>query len=253
MDPIKRKKWKRKKRLIIAYILRSSLVVLFLLMIFLVICGCVYLHDRISGKHQTVQANAYDALYNADNADEQNGIVVVLDAGHGGKDNGTAYDDILEKDINLAVVRKVEALLEENGVEVILTRDSDVFISLSGRVEISNEAEADLFISIHCNYYEKDSQIQGLECYYYEAGTVGKQYADAIFSSIEDRGIIAVRTAKEGDYYVLRNTAAPAVLVEIGYLSNTQERTNLTSDAYQEKLAQELTAGILAGLEEYAD
>lgn len=253
MDYIQRKKLKRKKRIIVAYVMRISLFFLFLIMIVLMICGCIYIHDLITGKPETVQASAGQALLDEDTFGDNNAVVVVLDAGHGGKDNGTAYDDILEKDINLSVVLKVKALLQEKGVQVILTRDSDEFITLSGRAEVANQADADLFVSIHCNFYEDDSAIRGLECYYYQDGVEGKQYADAIFDSIEESGTITVRDTRSGDFYVLRNTSSPAVLIEIGYLSNDQERKNLTSDAYQDKLAEELTEGILSGLEQYSD
>ncbi len=250
MDHIQRKKLKRKKKIIVAYVMRISLFFIFSIMIVFMICGCIYIHDLITGKSKTVQANAEQTLLDEDTS---NAAVVVLDAGHGGKDNGTAYGDILEKDINLSVVLKVKALLQEKGVQVILTRDSDEFITLSGRAEVANQADADLFVSIHCNFYEDDSAIRGLECYYYQDGVEGKQYADAIFDSIEESGTITVRDTRSGDFYVLRNTSSPAVLIEIGYLSNDQERKNLTSDAYQDKLAEELAEGIRSGLEQYLD
>ena len=129
--------------------------------------------------------------------------------------------------------------MEEQGIRVVLTRDKDIFMKLEERVQIVNGEKADLFISIHCNYYEKDSSIYGLECYYCKSGEEGKHYAEKIMETIE-----------ESKNYILKNTKVPAVLVEIGYLSNYNERNQLMSEEYQEKLAGELVKGIVKGLEE---
>ena len=91
-----------------------------------------------------------------------------------------------EKEINLAVVLKLKELLEEQGIRVVLTRDKDIFMKLEERVQIANGERADLFISIHCNYYEKDSSIYGLECYYCKSGEEGKHYAEKIMETIEE-------------------------------------------------------------------
>ena len=109
--------------------------------------------------------------------------MVVLDAGHGGEDGGTVEQAATEKEINLAVVLKLKELLEEQGIRVVLTRDKDIFMKLEERVQIANGEKADLFISIHCNYYEKDSSIYGLECYYCKSGEEGKHYAEKIMGN----------------------------------------------------------------------
>jgi len=156
----------------------------------------------------------------------------------------------MEKEINLAVVLKLKELLEEQGIRVVLTRDKDIFMKLEERVQIANGEKADLFISIHCNYYEKDSSIYGLECYYCKSGEEGKHYAEKIMETIEESKNIVSRNVKPADYYILKNTTVPAVLVEIGYLSNYNERNQLMSEEYQEKLAGELVKGIVKGMEE---
>ena len=177
-------------------------------------------------------------------------VTVVVDAGHGGEDGGTVEQAATEKEINLAVVLKLKELLEEQGIRVVLTRDKDIFMKLEERVQIANGEKADLFISIHCNYYEKDSSIYGLECYYCKSGEEGKHYAEKIMETIEESKNIVSKNVKPADYYILKNTTVPAVLVEIGYLSNYNERNQLMSEEYQEKLAGELVKGIVKGMEE---
>lgn len=167
-----------------------------------------------------------------------------------GKDGGTFCGNVTEKDINLSVVLYLKEILEEAGVEVVLTRDSDESISLSERASIANEAETDFFVSVHCNYYEDDTNISGVECYYYPDAAAGKSSAEIILDMMKKNAFIAVREAKPEEFYVLRHTNVTAVLVEIGYLSNDSERQKLDSADYQEMLAQALAEGVLIHLEE---
>ncbi len=142
----------------------------------------------------------------------------------------------------------MKELLEQKNIQVILTRDKDIFMELEERTEIAKNEEADLFLSIHCNYYEDDSSIRGLECYYSQDSSDGKYYAEKLIESLEEKGAILSRNAKPAEYFVLKNTNIPSVLVETGYLSNYADRKDLTSQNYQEKLAAELVEGILKGL-----
>ena len=254
------KKIARKRRGVIAYTVRGIMAAVLAVMILLMICGCLYIRDffrRNENESSTQKADAVretisgveeDEL-DADLSGEENHMVV-LDAGHGGEDGGTVEQAATEKEINLAVVLKLKELLEEQGIRVVLTRDKDIFMKLEERVQIANGEKADLFISIHCNYYEKDSSIYGLECYYCKSGEEGKHYAEKIMETIEESKNIVSRNVKPADYYILKNTTVPAVLVEIGYLSNYNERNQLMSEEYQEKLAGELVKGIVKGMEE---
>ncbi len=146
---------------------------------------------------------------------------------------------MVEKEINLAVVLRMKTLLEELGAEVVLTRDSDETLSLDKRVRIANTNKADLFVSIHCNYYEDDASISGLECYYFAESGIGKQCAAKILDTIADGGDVDTRNTKESDFYVLKRTKIPAILVELGYLSNAKECQLLAKDEYQETLTKE--------------
>ena len=227
-------------------------------MLLLMVCGCLYIRDFFRKDHKDsalkadsvreavpgVEENKPDTEF-----PEQEKYTVVLDAGHGGEDGGTVEQTATEKEINLAVVLKMRELLENQGICVVLTREQDIFIKLEERVRVANGEKADLFVSIHCNYYEKDSSIYGLECYYCKGAEDGKYYAERILDTIEKSGEIVSRNAKPSGYYILKNTTVPAVLVEAGYLSNYNERNQLMSGEYQGKLAQELVEGIVEGLE----
>lgn len=254
------KKIARKRRRVMAYTVRGIMAAVLAVMILLMICGCLYIRDffrrnenesstqKADVVRETISGVEEDEL-DADLSGEENHMVV-LDAGHGGEDGGTVEQAATEKEINLAVVLKLKELLEEQGIRVVLTRDKDIFMKLEERVQIANGEKADLFISIHCNYYEKDSSIYGLECYYCKSGEEGKHYAEKIMETIEESKNIVSRNVKPADYYILKNTTVPAVLVEIGYLSNYNERNQLMSEEYQEKLAGELVKGIVKGLKE---
>ncbi len=174
---------------------------------------------------------------------------VVVDAGHGGNDGGTYSGKIIEKDITLAVAKKIKKLLEEQDINVIMTRETDEYLELEERTQISNENETDLFVSIHCNYYEGGSEVKGIECYYAENDEISKEVAEIIMKNIDEISGLRNRGAKEEDYFVTKFNDAPAVLVEMGFLSNPTECKNLTDSNYQQSLAQELVEGILQSLE----
>jgi len=248
----------RLRRRIIAYTVRGIVAAVLAVMLLLMVCGCLYIRDFFRKDHKDsalkadsvreavpgVEENKPDTEF-----PEQEKYTVVLDAGHGGEDGGTVEQTATEKEINLAVVLKMRELLENQGIRVVLTREQDIFMKLEERVRVANGEKADLFVSIHCNYYEKDSSIYGLECYYCKGAEDGKYYAERILDTIEKSGEIVSRNAKPSGYYILKNTTVPAVLVEAGYLSNYNERNQLISGEYQGKLAQELVEGIVEGLE----
>ena len=169
---------------------------------------------------------------------------IVLDAGHGGVDHGASFADAHEKYINLQVVYKLKALLEDAGAEVILTRTDDTFISLLDRAELANGEEADLFVSIHCNYYIENPFVTGFEAYYY-TDPKAEYLADQILRGIKASGTFPVRNVKSAELSVLMNTKMPAVLLELGFLTNDQERADLCTDAYQSALAATIAESIL--------
>lgn len=175
-------------------------------------------------------------------------FVICLDAGHGGKDEGTLFGDIYEKDITLSVVNYMNEILEGEGMNVILTRSNDTYMKLKKRTDMANNAGVDLFVSIHCNYYEYDSQICGFECYYRQGEYDSMGYAESIVDYLEQTKEYAMRGLREEDFFVLRNTISPAVLIELGYLSNQNERKKLADKEYQKQIAEDIVSGIIRNI-----
>lgn len=173
---------------------------------------------------------------------------IVLDAGHGGSQTGALYEGICEKDINLAVTKKVEAILRGYGYRVIMTRTGDTDVGLYKRTDIANEANADIFVSLHSNAAENAPDFAGIYTYYYPSSRRGPQLAQAIqtplcaLTGAIDRGI------DSADFVVLRETEMCAVLVEMGFMSNSRELQRLITPVYQDRLAAGIAEGIVSYL-----
>lgn len=170
------------------------------------------------------------------------GKLVVLDPGHGGSDPGATYGKD-EKWYNLDIALRLEKLLKERGVNVRLTRTTDVFVGLDERAEMANEWGADVFISIHHNALMK--AMHGTMTFYYPTSYKGKEYATIIHNDLiknlgsNDLGI------KSANFVVLKKTKMPAVLVEIGCLTNDEELAKLNTEEYRQKAAESLCESIL--------
>ncbi|MDB7815640.1 N-acetylmuramoyl-L-alanine amidase family protein [Intestinimonas butyriciproducens] len=173
---------------------------------------------------------------------------IVIDPGHGGSRPGARYEGIAEKDINLAVSKKLETLLKNHGYNVVMTRSTDVDVGLYERADIANAVNADLFVSIHSNAAENRPDYQGIYTYYHPSSRRGARLAQAIQTPLcrmtggIDRGI------KDADFVVIRETQMCAVLVEMGFMTNHEELMNLIDDSYQDKLAQGISEGIVSYL-----
>ncbi len=174
---------------------------------------------------------------------------VVLDAGHGGRDDGTrSVRGDLEKTIVLDVTLRVARLLEGQNVDVILTRSTDKFITLDERSDISNRSRADLFVSIHADYSAANRQARGFTVFV--APESPSRAALGLANSI-DRRMAATGTNSRGvkkaykPWRVLMRTKAPAVLIELGFLSNYSDTRQLTDPAHRQKLAEGIAKGIL--------
>lgn len=177
--------------------------------------------------------------------------LVVIDPGHGGKDSGTTVlRGNPEKDINLAVALAVAEQLRSQGVQAVLTRRSDTFVDLDERARIANRLNAKLFVAIHSDSVSNRA-IQGhtvITPMYDRPGCVSA--AKLISGRLVDAGMSAhgVRRDVRG-LRVLKETTGPAVLVEIGYLSNASEAARLTDPAYQQRMATAIADGIVTFLQ----
>lgn len=170
--------------------------------------------------------------------------VVVIDPGHGGKDPGAlSVTKKHEKDFNLSVALKVQALLfKENNIDVVMTRDSDSYPTLSERAKLANEVNANVFVSIHGNS-NPSSKPSGTETYYYERAS-SKDLANVIHKYLVKATGLSDRGVKNSSLHVIRETKMPAVLVEVGFLSNSIDEQVMYSDDKQNLVAQAIVDGI---------
>ncbi|GBF77212.1 N-acetylmuramoyl-L-alanine amidase [Paenibacillus sp. 598K] len=164
--------------------------------------------------------------------------LIVLDAGHGGKDPGTiGYSKTQEKGFNLSVVLKVQALLQNDpNMEVVLTRDNDTFIELGERGPIANRLGADAFISVHANSVENSPSASGTESYYYEEAS--KAFTQVMHKHLLKATGFKDRGVKKASFKVLRDTQMISVLLESGFISNPTEEAALFTEEMQQKIAQ---------------
>lgn len=189
---------------------------------------------------------------------QQKQPVVVVDAGHGGNDPGkVAVNGSLEKDINLAIAKRLAWYLEQADVTVIMTRDSDSGLysptdsrkktsDMQKRCQIMNESKADLAVSIHQNSYH-DEEIFGGQVFYYADSAPGKRLAERIQKRFDYvLGAENRRQPKANEsYYLLLHAECPAVIVECGFLSNWREASLLGDEEYQDRMAYTIHMGIL--------
>lgn len=170
-------------------------------------------------------------------------LVVMIDPGHGGKDPGAiGLNGLQEKDVILPISQQVAALLQQQGLQVVMTRSSDYFVDLAPRVQMARQYQADLFVSIHANSIGNRPDVNGLETYYYSSGN---RLAQTIHNSILRNVDIRDRGVRQARFYVLRNNPMPAVLVEVGFVTGTQDKPRLASPQYQNQMARAIANGIL--------
>lgn len=172
-------------------------------------------------------------------------LTVVIDAGHGGHDRGGIPGQrVSEKVLALDVARRVNVLLKERGVRTVMTRSSDVFVSLPNRVAIGNRQRNAIFVSIHFNSARREGA-RGFETYYYNSAQ-GRRLARSIHARLlrtcrtEDRGV------RNRGFYVLRKSRIPAVLVECGFLTNRQEAALCLQATHRQRMAAAIVNGIMS-------
>lgn len=189
---------------------------------------------------------------------EQEGLCVVIDAGHGGDDPGKiGINGAKEKDVNLSIARRVKDYLEKEDIRVVMTRETEDGLydadashkkvqDMKRRIAIIEETAPDLTVSIHQNSYPEE-YVHGAQVFYYEGSVEGQELADKIQKRlIEGADPGNKRQIKaNSSYYLLKKTKIPIVIVECGFLSNRTEAEALCSDEYQDRIAWEITLGIL--------
>jgi N-acetylmuramoyl-L-alanine amidase len=172
------------------------------------------------------------------------GLSITLDAGHGGKDSGAQRDGIDEKDLTLSIIRRLNTRLRGLNFNTTLTRSGDTYPTLADRVRITNGSKSQLFISVHINLMDGGrDDIYGIETYYTHNNSARLAY-------ILHRNIVAKtgapdRRVRIRNLYVTNQNSVPAVLLEVGFLSNAQERARLLQPAYQDTIVEAITQGLI--------
>ena len=188
----------------------------------------------------------------------QEKLVVVIDAGHGGNDPGKiGVNGAVEKDINLIVAKKLENLLKANDIEVVMTRTSDKgnysesdtnkkVADMKARLALIDESKPVLVVSIHQNSYP-DESVKGAQVFYYETSQEGKEIAELFQAELVSKLDPTNHRLAKGNtsYYLLKKTASPIVIVECGFLSNWKEAESLATDEYQERVAWAIHMGVM--------
>lgn len=196
----------------------------------------------------------YLVLDDIDNVDlnHLNGHIVAIDPGHGGIDGGANGHGVIEKEITLAISAKLCEILQANGAQVVMTRESDIDYYTRGkggkrndllkRVEIINNSGAQTFVSIHCNAI-RDARLSGSQVFYGQAEN--KQLAEITQQALKSYPPGNKRQAKfDKDIIILKAANVPGVLVETGYLTNSNEAALLADVTYQQKLAEQIAKSL---------
>ncbi len=182
-------------------------------------------------------------------------VVIVVDPGHGGEDPGkVGSNDMLEKDLNLKIAKKVIKLLEKEGIKIVTTREDDNVPTskkedLEERIELINKTNPNLTLCIHQNSFP-DASVKGAQVFYYTPSEEGKEAAAIVQEELRTVDPDNQREIKANDtYYMLKNTNVPTIIVECGFLTNPEEAEKLADDEYQDKLAKAVCDGIIKWLE----
>lgn len=172
---------------------------------------------------------------------------IMLDAGHGGRDPGAVYDERKEKDDTLALTLAVGEILQEQGIDVLYTRTTDVYESPYQKAMEANAADVDLFISIHRNSYPTDNTVSGVESLVYNKSGLKLEMAENINEQLEALGFVNLGVKERPGLVVLRRTRMPAILIEAGFINSDTD--NLLFDDNFDDIALAIAEAILDTLE----
>lgn len=170
-------------------------------------------------------------------------VTVMLDAGHGGVNPGAVYEGRQEKDDALALVLAIGPILQNNGIDVLYTRTTDVYQTPLQKAELANEADVDYFVSIHRNSFPEDNVVSGVESLVYDLSGIKYEMAQNINAQLETVGFVNLGVRARPNLIVLRRTKMPAVLVEAGFINSNTD--NMLFDANFQAIAQAIADGII--------
>jgi len=254
---------------------RIIIIVLFIILAILIYNYFISIHDTSSSPDKKItdyfkpssKKNNVDSSSTEPNPINENSFqnktntslspTIIIDAGHGGPDPGKVSESgTLEKDINLTIALHLKKLLETQNISVIMIREEDKDLAtetnkrklsdIKERVNIMENSNADMVISIHQNSYP-DPNVYGAQCFYPSNSEEGKKLATIIQNQIiTSTNQTKIREIKSNDdYYLLKHSPIPIVIVECGFLTNPEEETLLLTEEYQRKMAWSIHLGIL--------
>ena len=171
---------------------------------------------------------------------------IVLDAGHGGEDPGAIYKDCKEKDDNLSLALAVGKILEDNGIDVVYTRNTDIYQTPFEKARFANEAGADYFISFHRNSSPKENQYQGVEVLVYDKSGIKYEMAQNIEGALGELGFKELGVKARPGLVVLRKTRMPALLIETGFIKSDSD--NRLYDEKKQETAKAIATAVLGTL-----
>ncbi len=181
--------------------------------------------------------------------------LIYIDAGHGGSDPGAIGElesgSVNEKDLTLSIAKKVQSILEANGYKTAMTRTGDTYPTLTERADMANDANATVFVSIHINAHEQGSDANGIEVYYCASnnelcnGTTSEELATNVYDEMIAATNATERGVKTANHAVTRRSNMPAILVEVGFITNVEECSKMVTDSYQTAVANAIAKGIM--------
>lgn len=190
---------------------------------------------------------------------------IVIDPGHGGIDGGSSHNDLLEKNINLEVSLKLKKILSDKNINVVMTRDDDISLEsksdlkssryrrdLNARKSIIDKNNAELFVSIHVNAHPKNTKAQGVQVIHYpqskDSEYLAKEISNSINKIVFNEFLKTEQIKAEvltGNFYILRESKSPGVIVEIGFITTPEDRKLIQNEDYQYKMATAIAQGII--------
>jgi N-acetylmuramoyl-L-alanine amidase len=229
-------------------IIKKKIVYIFIAAFFIVALMAVFVYLQFI----KVPANIF--------LDPCNGVIVI-DPGHGGIDGGTSKEDVVEKDINLYISLKLKTYLEQKGYTVFLTRTEDISLDelnnasssrhqrdLHARLDMINNSNAQIFLSIHCNCHSKNVNAKGSIVFYNNSFVQNKTLAYCLQRSLNNMVINGnkriIHDPQVADFFLLKYSNIPGVIAEMAFISNSEERQLLKTDEFKAGLAKAIANGV---------
>jgi N-acetylmuramoyl-L-alanine amidase len=187
--------------------------------------------------------------FNGDYTINNSLYTVVIDAAHGGNDSGIKNEQgISEKELTLAIAKQIQQIGEEKGIRIILTRTGDESVTLDKRTNQTNIPTPDLFISLHLSGHSSDNAKSGMECFISEKNPefkASKKFSEIVTQELRKIKGIGVNEIKSGNFYVLKNNTIPAVILELGYLTNMNDLKFVNNTDNQKVISEKIVTSIL--------